>query len=52
MSDATPEDLPSRFDFWIEWKSWALPLRVGALGDCALFEMQVGPFGLTTARRY
>lgn len=39
-----------KYDFWVEWKSWALPLRIGALGDYAAFEIQIGPFGFTVLR--
>lgn len=42
----------SRFSFWVEWKSWALPLRLGALGNFSLFEVQIGPFGLAIERRF
>jgi hypothetical protein len=35
---------------WCEWRSWALPLRIGAMGDYTAFEIHVGPFGLTILR--
>jgi hypothetical protein len=41
----------NRIVWWCEWKSWALPIRIGAMGDWALFEVQIGPFGLTVHRR-
>lgn len=41
------EPITKSYEFWVEWKSWALPLRLGAMGDFARFEIQVGPFGVT-----
>lgn len=35
------------YEFWCEWRSWALPLRIGAFGVFTRFEVQVGPFGFT-----
>lgn len=37
----------SRIEFWCEWKSWALPIRIAAMGDFTKFEIQIGPFGLS-----
>lgn len=38
------------FNWWCEWHSWALPLKIAIAGDYTLFEIQVGPFGLTVYR--
>ena len=36
--------------FWVEWRSWALPLRIGMWAGYIDFEVQVGPFGFTWYR--
>lgn len=41
-----------RFDVWVEWRSWALPIRVAVMGDYSLLEVQVGPFGLQILRSF
>ena len=40
----------SKIDWWIEWRSWALPLRVGMWADHCDLEVQLGPFGFTWIR--
>lgn len=40
------------YEFWCEWKSWALPLKI-ILGELYVaFEIQVGPFGFTLFRSF
>ena len=50
--DEIAQEKPKRFDVWVEWRSWALPLRVAAMGDYSLLESQVGPFGLQILRSF
>ena len=39
-----------KFEFWCEWRSWVLPLRLGVWGGHTTFEVQVGPFGFSWFR--
>lgn len=47
-----PNSIRNSFSAWLDWSSWALPLRVDInSGGIAKFEIeiQVGPFGVAWA---